>query len=184
MPSPWAPHAPLWVLCLQFPELRRLRPRPDRLLLVSSPEGCLSREPKPCWPGAPAPLAAKFQSRRGAEHLGVEQQVSLLQDLHLCQEASPCGRCVQLPPQCCWGAGPGQGVSQSTQLLRACYLTPGLCPHSDQADSPEGPTTGLLSDLSSDTQGFLQGHAQASEDETCNKACPPPPPRSPGDAAP
>lgn len=76
MPSPWAPHAPLWVLCLQFPELRRLRPRPDRLLLVSSPEGCLSREPKPCWPGAPAPLAAKFQSRRGAEHLGVEQQVS------------------------------------------------------------------------------------------------------------
>lgn len=47
---------------------------------------------------------------------------------------------------------------------------PGLCPHSDRADSPQGPTSGLLPDtLAARSRGFC-GACHAAQDETCNKA--------------
>lgn len=136
---------PSWVLCLRFPELKRLLDQgPIRKLLVSSPLRSSRYLQLDASAGSHSPAGrarpAPWRPGSGARELStleLRSRFQPLQDLHVCQEASPRGRCAQLPPQCCWGAGPGQGVGQSTQLLRACYLTPGLCPHSDRADSPK-----------------------------------------------
>lgn len=127
------------------------------------------RKPKPCGRAQPAPGGLAPAARSWAPRS--ERSSSLSETRTFANKLPTWEACAA--PSSAVRSRPWAGHGQSTQLLRACYLT-----QASARTVTEGPAWAPSWHLSSDTQGFLRAWS-GPEDETCNKTRPPPP-RSPG----